>query len=171
MNTMYQCRICQARYAYDELMALRKVTPVYNGVLTGRQFLPCTHEFSSLEQITVTCHQCGQVGEKSEMWDDGPMDGCYVGGVTLYLCQDCHEKEVDADFWAIVTRWPRSEKEPMEEKKDLTLHSPENVFHLTLTRKQIEYIIGICQNDEMDWGDQEMADEVAESLSQQTGIH
>jgi hypothetical protein len=41
---------------------------------------------------TVTCHQCG----------DGPLDGCEIGGVTLYLCQDCHEKEVDADFWAMM---------------------------------------------------------------------
>ena len=56
-------------------------------------------------------------------------------------------------------------------KPDFTLHSPENIFHVSLTRKQIEYIIAICQNDEMDWGDQEMADEVAESLQQQTGIY
>lgn len=107
METKFKCPICGATYNHDELMKLRRETPVYN----WRQFLPCTHEFSGLEQITVFCHRCGQLGEKSEMWDDGPREDGKSG--TQYLCQDCHEKEVDADFWdsPLLALWQEPEQE------------------------------------------------------------
>ncbi len=35
------------------------------------------------------CHRCG--GTSEPLWDDGEENG-----ETVYLCQDCHEAEVDA---------------------------------------------------------------------------
>lgn len=112
MDTMFKCRICGATYSHDVLMQLRKTTPVYSGVLTGVQFLPCTHEFSGLEQITAYCHRCGQLGEiGGDLWDDGLREDGKPG--TQYLCQDCHEQEVDADFWAspLLSLWIEPTKE------------------------------------------------------------
>ena len=82
--------VCIHRIQYDlsQLQELRRTSPMHNG---NRQFLPCGCEFSDLKAVRCTC---GKPGEWPNGYD--------ANGVEMFLCQDCHEKEVDEDFWRIV---------------------------------------------------------------------
>lgn len=60
----------------------------------------------------MKCYQCGKADDGIDlMWPDGYNEQ----GDEVFLCQECHEAEVDADFWATVAAHPGIWSEPRQE--------------------------------------------------------